>query len=127
MKLLGPSFVFLEVHTTGVKTRALGHEAEKSVWSLMVDNAAWVSARSNIGVRTIGAVPAGEIAGDIDEFYPMGLRSGIQINGPQAQLTNKVIVTPSLGYTRIGLSRAYRGLLCKTCHSLCWTEIPCSP
>ncbi len=47
----GPSALYIEVHTTGVKTRSLGHEHEKACWSLIVNNSLWRSARSNLGTR----------------------------------------------------------------------------
>ena len=66
----GPSFVFLQIHTTGQKSRALGHEAERACWSLQVLNNQWVSARSNVGTRI--AVPDDRLEPDIDvkPFYP---------------------------------------------------------
>ena len=37
-ELAPPNFMLLECHTTGTKNRALGSDAERSVWSLMLDN-----------------------------------------------------------------------------------------
>ncbi len=34
MKVTGPSVLYVEVHTTGVKCRALGHDNEKACWSM---------------------------------------------------------------------------------------------
>jgi hypothetical protein len=51
MKPIGPSILFIEVHTTGVECRSLSHKDEKACWSLIVDNALWCSARSNNGAR----------------------------------------------------------------------------
>ena len=52
MKPQGPSMLFIEVHTTGVKARSLSHDNEKACWGVLIeDNSFWVSARSNNGVR----------------------------------------------------------------------------
>jgi hypothetical protein len=67
MKAMGPSILFIEVHTTGVKCRSLGHDSEKACWSLVVNNEDWCSARSNNGCRTCNA------GTDLTKFYPDGL------------------------------------------------------
>ena len=68
MKAIGPSVLFIEVHTVGVKCRSLSQENEKACWALIIeDNSFWVSARSNNGVRQCAA------GADITEFYPDGL------------------------------------------------------
>ena len=72
----GPTFVFLELHTTGVKTRTMGQENEKQVWSLQVQNTLWKSPRSNKGVRRV-TIPQGmadaAAAARVASFYPEGL------------------------------------------------------
>ena len=72
----GPTFVFLELHTTGVKTRTMGQENEKQVWSLQVQNTLWKSSRSNHAVRRV-PIPDGtsDAAADalVASFYPAGL------------------------------------------------------
>ena len=52
MKPKGPSMLFIEIHTTGVRCRSLSHDNEKACWALIIeDNSYWVSVRSNNGVR----------------------------------------------------------------------------
>ncbi len=63
----GPSMIYIEVHTTGVKTRSLGHENEKACWSLIMNNALWRSGRSNLGTRNCTT------DAEITQWYPAGL------------------------------------------------------
>ncbi len=63
----GPSMIYIEVHTTGVKTRSLGHENEKACWSLIMNNALWRSGRSNLGTRNCTT------EAEITQWYPAGL------------------------------------------------------
>ena len=66
----------MELHTTGVKTRTMGQENEKQVWSLQVQNTLWASTRSNKHVRTITPVPGAPVLGaaaytaELIKFYP---------------------------------------------------------
>ena len=46
-----PSFMFLQLHTTGLQCIALGHENEVSCWALQTANSGWKSQRSNNGIR----------------------------------------------------------------------------
>ena len=54
--------MMLRLHTTGLKSRAIGHENEVSAWTLMTPDDKWVSYRSNNKVR-LGA----------PDFYPEGI------------------------------------------------------
>jgi hypothetical protein len=85
MKSIGPSILFIQVHTTGVKSRSLSHENEKACWSLIVNNQFWCSARSNNAVRKCydGSDAGDPLPGDIAQFYPKGLDyRGVQQWGP---------------------------------------------
>ena len=55
VNMRGPSTVLIQIHTAGCKSRALGFSAEKACWALSVDNNAWCSARSNLGIRNCEA------------------------------------------------------------------------
>ena len=50
-QLRPPNFMMLQLHTTGLKARVIGHENEISGWTLMTPDDKWVSYRSNQGVR----------------------------------------------------------------------------
>ncbi len=71
MKAFGPSMMFIEVHTTGVKCRTLSHDNEKACWSLSVNSAGWLSAKSNNGCRRCAQEDGAN--SQIGEFYPEGL------------------------------------------------------
>ena len=88
MKAFGPSMLFIEVHTTGVKCRSLSHDNEKACWSLNVNSNLWLSAKSNNGCRICFEGDADDaVAGDIREFYPKGL----DYRGAQQWRPNPVI------------------------------------
>ena len=72
-ELLPPNFMMLQLHTTGLKSRAVGHQNEVAAWSLMTPNKNWRSFRSNRGIRTCtNAEVAGNV--EINNFYPAGIR-----------------------------------------------------
>jgi len=62
-QLRPPNFMMLQLHTTGLKARAIGHENEVSAWTLMTPDDKWISYRSNAGVRVT----------DSEDFYPPGI------------------------------------------------------
>ncbi len=68
-----PGFVMLQCHTTGTKSRALGHESEKTCWALGVQNNLWCSARDNQLCRSSTASRAAGADDDLNTFYPAGL------------------------------------------------------
>ena len=80
-ELLTPNFMMLQLHTTGLKSRAVGHQNEVSAWSLMTPNKNWRSFRSNGGIRTCtnpdqpSQIPANVNPNvrTINEFYPAGI------------------------------------------------------
>ena len=79
MKPIGPSILFVEVHTTGVECRSLSHVDEKACWSLVVNNGIWVSGRANTGARECndpydGVTHIDDPLKNIQTFYPAGLK-----------------------------------------------------
>ena len=50
-ELRPPSFMFLQLHTTGLRCVSLGHRDEISCWALQTANSGWTSIRSNNGIR----------------------------------------------------------------------------
>ena len=63
-----PNSVFIQLHTTQLRSRVLGHDNERACWKVLCDNSLWQSSRRNTYVRR-----GNEVDSDMKDFYPTDL------------------------------------------------------